>query len=367
MRLLIWASSYGQTIGGGPVLFPLLAAALAGRGHAVTVLTDRRPERLPAQETRDGVAIHRPPFRRALAGDATLIMAIRREVEALKRAIRPDLVFIPSSSYGEFFHHATTHVCPAPLVVGVQDCFPAEAFGAERMVGRTLRAAGWITACSQAVLDRTCVHLPFARPIASVIHNVVPMPPATFATTPGSAGGIVFLGRLVHQKGVDVLVAAMALLAARGRAPTLTIAGEGEERGALETAIARRGLGDRVRLIGPIAHGRAHDVLARADVVAMPSRIEPFGIVALEAAQAGRPVVASAVDGLPEVVAHGVTGLLVPPDDPAALAQAIAALLDDKARAAAMGLAARRRAADLFDWGRYVNAHEALFERLAGG
>jgi glycogen(starch) synthase len=366
MRLLIWASSYGQTIGGGPVLFPLLAAALAGRGHAVTVLTDRRPESLPAQDSRDGVCIHRPPFRRALAGDAALIMAIRRQVEALKRTIRPDLAFIPSSSYGDFFHHATAHVCPAPLVVGVQDCFPAAAFCAERTVGRNLRAAAWITACSHAVLERTAAHLPLARPIMSVIHNVVPMPPLSSVMAPGATGGIVFLGRLVRQKGADVLLAAMALLAVQGCAPALTIAGEGEERGSLEAEIAHLGLGDRVRLIGPIGHDRAHDLLARADVVAMPSRIEPFGIVALEAAQAGRPIVASGVDGLPEVVAHGVTGLLVPPDDPAALAQAIAALLDDRARAQAMGLAARRHAAALFDWTRYVDAHEALFERIAG-
>jgi glycosyltransferase involved in cell wall biosynthesis len=157
----------------------------------------------------------------------------------------------------------------------------------------------------------------------------------------------------------------MALLAARGSAPTLTIAGEGEDRAKLEADIARLGLGSRVRLVGPIAHDRAHDFLARADIVVMPSRIEPFGIVALEAAQAGRPIVASAVDGLVEVVAHGVTGLLVPPDDPAALAEAIAALMDDTARARAMGLAARRRAAALFDWSRYVDAHEALFDRIA--
>ena len=96
----------------------------------------------------------------------------------------------------------------------------------------------------------------------------------------------------------------------------------------------------------------------------MPSRIEPFGLVALEAAQLGRPVVASAVDGLPEVVVHGETGLLVPPDDPAALARAIAVLLDDPLRARALGAAARRRAETVFAWDRYVAAHEQLFEKI---
>ena len=98
----------------------------------------------------------------------------------------------------------------------------------------------------------------------------------------------------------------------------------------------------------------------------MPSKIEPFGLVALEAAQAGRAVVASAVDGLPEVVAHEQTGLLVPPGDAGALAAAIASLIDDPERAKAMGEAGRRRAASHFSWDCYVAAHEDLFRQVAG-
>ncbi|HEY2891951.1 MAG TPA: glycosyltransferase family 4 protein, partial [Dongiaceae bacterium] len=93
---------------------------------------------------------------------------------------------------------------------------------------------------------------------------------------------------------------------------------------------------------------------------------EPFGLVALEAAQAGRAVVASAVDGLPEVVVHEQTGLLVPPGDAAALAAAIASLFDNPERAKAMGEAGRRRAESHFSWDRYVTTHEGLFQQVAG-
>ena len=364
MRLLIWASSYGQTIGGVPVLAPLLAAALVQRGHAVTALTDRRPENLEARETRDGVQIHRPLFRRALAGDVTLVHEIRRDVAAIKAEAQAELVFIFSSGYGDFFHHVTERRHPAPLVVALHDCFPEASFRADAMVGRNLRAAAWVTACSAAALETARRHLPALAPISSVIHGALPMPVDPPAAPGGGRQRLAYLGRLVPQKGVDVLIAAVALLGGRFPSLRLAIAGEGDERAALEAQVVRLGLASRVEFVGALAHDAVHRFLAAADIVVMPSRAEPFGLVALEAAQMARPVVASAVQGLPEIVTHGETGLLVPPDDAPALADAIAMLLEDPARARALGAAARRRAEIKFAWGPYVDAHERLFEAI---
>jgi len=364
MRLLIWASSYGQTTGGGPVLAPLLAAALGRRGHDVTVLTDRRPEHLAPTETRDGVRVYRPLFRRALAGDVALIPAIRREVAAIKRERRPDLAFIFSSGYGEFFHHVTEGGRPVPLVVGLHDRFPEACYRADAMVARNLRAAGWVTACSRAVLETARYHLPALIPISSVIHNALPMPDEQAVRPDGAVRRLAYVGRLVRQKGVDVLIAAMKLLGDRFPALNLAIAGDGDVRPALEAQAVQLGLGTRIVFVGTLSHDAVYPFLAEADLVVMPSRIESFGLVALEAAQMARPIVASAVDGLPEVIDDGQTGLLVPPDDPAALAQAIAALLDDPQRARALGAAARRRAETLFAWDRYVGSHERLFETM---
>jgi len=92
---------------------------------------------------------------------------------------------------------------------------------------------------------------------------------------------------------------------------------------------------------------------ARGDVVVVPSRVEPFGNVAVQAMLAGRPVVASRTQGLAEIVKDGETGLLVRPDDPVALADAIAELLDDPARASALAAAGRQDAAERFGAQRY--------------
>ena len=97
----------------------------------------------------------------------------------------------------------------------------------------------------------------------------------------------------------------------------------------------------------------------------MPSRREGLPLVSIQAAQMARPVVAARVGGLPEVVVDGETGLLIDPEDSAALAQAIAFLLDHPDRATQMGQAARQRAELFFGWTRYLDSVEELYYRLA--
>jgi len=153
-------------------------------------------------------------------------------------------------------------------------------------------------------------------------------------------------GRLVRQKGFDVLLAALARLRERP-GWSLEIAGEGKLRARLERQSRRSGLGDRVRFLGPLEH--LEPFYARVDAVVVPSRYEGFCFVAVEAALSGLPVVASDVSSLREIVIDGATGRLVPPESPAALARALEGLRDDPVAACALGDAARRSAATRFD------------------
>jgi glycosyltransferase involved in cell wall biosynthesis len=98
------------------------------------------------------------------------------------------------------------------------------------------------------------------------------------------------------------------------------------------------------------------------DLFVNPSRAESFGVAALEAAASGLPVVASRVGGLPEIVAEGETGLLVPPEDPAALAEALSGLIRSPERRRELGQAARARAVERYDWQRCARAMERLYE-----
>jgi L-malate glycosyltransferase len=144
------------------------------------------------------------------------------------------------------------------------------------------------------------------------------------------------VANLKAYKGHEHLLGAAALLRARARPCTLVLAGEGEQRPQLERQARRLHLD--VRFLG--ARTEVGPLLARADVVVLPSLHEGMSNAVMEAMAAGRPVIATAVGGTPELLRD--RGILVPPGDPAALASAIDALLADPVRRASLGAAARR-------------------------
>ncbi len=175
---------------------------------------------------------------------------------------------------------------------------------------------------------------------------------------------LLVLAALVRRKGVDVLLEALTRLAAEGLRPALWVAGEGPERGALERRSEALGLAPRVRLLGQ--RGDVADLLAACDVVVLPSRREGLGVAALEAAAAGRPVVASRVGGLLEVVEDRRTGLLVPPEDPTALANALHCLLRDDALRARLGRTGAARIGKRFGVDAMTDAYEHLYREVLG-
>ena len=162
-------------------------------------------------------------------------------------------------------------------------------------------------------------------------------------------GYLLFVGRLRIRKGVEVLLAALPRLARRFPTVRLLVAGDGEHREELEARTAALGLGDsRVVFLGRAGGPRVRALLAGARALVVPSTYEGMPLVVLEAMAAGVPVVASRVSGIPEVVVDGETGWLVPPEDPAALAAALTAVLADPAAARRRGAAGKIRVAEHF-------------------
>jgi glycosyltransferase involved in cell wall biosynthesis len=162
------------------------------------------------------------------------------------------------------------------------------------------------------------------------------------------AGYLLVVGRLRLRKGVDVLLAAMPELRRQHPAARLLIAGDGEHRASLERAAATLGLGEAVSFLGRADAARVHRLLRGAAALVVPSIYEGMPLVVLEAMEAAVPVVASRVSGIPEVVEDGRTGWLVPPEEPASLAAALAAALDDPAEARRRGAAGRQRLEQCF-------------------
>ena len=175
---------------------------------------------------------------------------------------------------------------------------------------------------------------------------------------------VFFAGRHVYDKGVDVLVEAARILLSKRQDVKFIIAGDGPMRLHLMWLASTYGLGDKIYFTGRLSDEELYRAYKLADMVVIPSRYEPFGIVALEAMASGRPVVASRVGGLSEVVVDGETGILVQPGDPYSLAQAIEVLLDNPQLAREMGARGRRRVEELYRWGKVVRFLERIYQRV---
>lgn len=198
----------------------------------------------------------------------------------------------------------------------------------------------------------------FAQDDFEVVHyGIVPGPEPAPATS--DAPRVAVVGRLVPIKGHETLLRAVA--ASRRELPGLEveIAGSGPLDAELRARARALSLDGVVRFLGHVPGAGA--VLERALVVAVPSHGEGFGMVALEAMERGRAVVASAVGGLPEIVAPGETGLLVSPGDADALAAALVELVGNADRARAFGAAGRRRALAVFSQERCTERTDALY------
>jgi glycosyltransferase involved in cell wall biosynthesis len=208
----------------------------------------------------------------------------------------------------------------------------------------------------------------------SVMHNAV-IPDKGGAVTPiaaapwpdcqhdGAGPLIGVIGRLSSEKGVDVFLRACSLLRDRGVSFSAVLVGEGPDRPQLEALRDSLGLGDSVRFLGSITNVAA--VYQRIDLLVIPSRSEGLPNVLLEAISAGRPVVATRVGAIPEVVDDPLVGSLVAPGSPEALASAIAATLSSAPDPAAA--ASRERVADRYSLDRRVEAHVALYDSVLAG
>ena len=176
-----------------------------------------------------------------------------------------------------------------------------------------------------------------------------------------------FVGKLVERKGVHILIDALGVMASRGdQVPRLVIAGIGEMRDQLERSATELGLAERVMFVGKVPHDEVAWYMAAGDVFVLPSYSEGLPTVACEALNCGVPMVATAVDGTPEIVRHEETGLLVPAGDASALADALARITQDHALRRRLAETAARVGREEFTWDANARKTAALYERVVG-
>jgi glycogen(starch) synthase len=367
MRILFWSELYWPYIGGAEIFAARLMAALRDRAEFL-VLTSHHDRELPDEDVHESIPIRRLPFRAAIGGrDVKSFVRAVRETAAIKRAFAPDVIHMNAVGPSALFHLRTMDASDAPLVVTLQqEVLASQAGGAATLLGQVLDAAARAIGCSQAVLDQLRTAHPNLAARSSRIYNGVDRPLLAPASLPDPPH-LLCLGRLVPAKGFDVALRAFALLANTHAGARFTIAGDGAAREELVILASDLGIGDRVAFTGWIDPDDVPRLLNDASVVVMPSRREGLPIVAVQAAFMARPIVATAVGGLPEVVVDGSTGTIVPGEDPAALAGAISSLVSDRSHATAMGARGREHVETVLDWERTVQSYHDVYRELAKG
>lgn len=378
------SSSYHPYAGGVEEHVRHVARELTERGHAVVVWTVDRGEHLGTQ-TVDGVRVHYLPAplparsgRALLRYAADFPYAWRRWVTA-HREFQPDVLHVqcfgPNGLYALGLHHRFG----TPLVVSSH----GETFADDHAVfdrsallragmRRSLTRASVVTGCSRYVLDD--LRDRFNSPPGLVVPNGVDLRPGPAPQLPGSGDRtddtlptttrpyVFAVGRLGRMKGFDLLIDAFAETGL-GHELDLVIGGDGDQRDALATQAHRLGLSGQIHLVGRLDPDDVALHMAGATTVVVPSRMEAFGIVALEAWRSGAPLIMSSRGGGPDLVSDEVDGILVDPTVPTDLADAIRRVCSDTGLRASLSRNGRGRVGQ-YTWAASARAYEDIYEAL---
>jgi glycosyltransferase involved in cell wall biosynthesis len=212
----------------------------------------------------------------------------------------------------------------------------------------------WLLSVRPELAETTCT-----------IHNGLPVSDAPVVPLPWSPPTLMYVGRVEAQKRLDVLLRAFAQLVETHPDVRLKIVGAGTESGSVAELARSLGLQHRVELLGRVELDEVPRLLDEATVAVLSSDFEGLPMALLEAARQGRPTVATAVGGVPELVLDGHTGLLVDRDSPQAFARAVATLLDDRPLAERFGRAARARFTAEFSLDACADAYDRLYHEVA--
>ncbi len=364
MHILHLYKDYYPVLGGIENHIRLLAEAQVRRGHQVTVLVTNRAGAQTVEEDLSGVHVIKAG-RLATVASTPLSPALPR----LLRAEQPDLIHLQSPyPVGEIAHYLVSR--KRPYVVSYQADINRLSQRVIMLAYRPLFIS--ILRGARAVLATSpnfAANSPYLRRVAERIVTVPlgvdtqrfsPRRPARAANPPT----LLFVGQLRHYKGVEDLLHALALMPQPAR-PRLLLSGHGPMRGKWEALSQSLNLAGEVTFLGNVPDTDLPALYRSADIFILPStsRAESFGMVLVEAMASGLPCITTEIgSGNSYVVQDGVTGLVVPPRDPRALAAAITRLTDDAALRARLGAAGVQRARSEFSVDKMVERVEAVYK-----
>lgn len=336
------------------------ANGLQASGHEVHVISQHKE----IEAFSSGVEIHSFPFRGSL-GYFTMVPGVRK----LLRLLKPDIV---NAHYASGYATTARLVQYRPWLLSVWGSdvydFPHKSPVHRRLVRKNILAADAVASTSHCMAQQTRTIAPKVGPIAITPFGVDPAAYQGLTPIAQAQSGRWVIGTvkaMAHKYGIDTLMKAFALLLrkfALTNAPLaaklhLRLVGDGPQMAEFKQLARHLGISAQVEFLGRVPHAQVPEILAGMDIFVALSRLdsESFGVAVIEAGAAGRPVVVSDAGGLPEVTMHGVTGVVVPRDDPQAAADAIENLILHPDLRISMGNAAQQHVARHYSWPACIN------------
>jgi len=370
MRILYWTSGFWPRIGGIETHSLTLVTALKQRGHQCVVITNQDLPSWQQQTNYAGITIHRYPFKAALQKNTmTLTGKILRDIKQMIAEFKPEVIHLNLGiSAHIFFYNFIKKCINVPTVLTLhgllclEQAYKKQIDSVKRYTS-LFNTCAWITTVSKALIDELEIYLPINQYNITYIHNSLPSLPLQPQPLSFKPNKIFCVGRLTYEKGFEVAIAAFAILKKTIPHVEMTIVGDDDEMANLQRLVNTLQLEASINFLGMVPQRDVLPLINEATLVIVPSHYEAFGVIALEAAMLAKPVIASKVGGLKEIIEHGKTGLLVEKNNIAAFSKAMVDLLSNPNKTTDMGLAAREHVIENFSVRQMVTRYESVYSQ----
>lgn len=363
MKILFWTDGFWPRFGGMETQSIQFVNGMQKRGHQYIVVAHKDFENWKEEDNYNGILIKRFDFNMIQKRDLKILRQIQNYLEWINNHFRPDIVHLNGCvgwSPWSFLLFKTMLRLPVILTVHAPFYYQNET---NPLIEKIANFATEICCVSNWVVTEMEKLVPTVKNKLRLIYNGLPTPETVPTPLAFSPPKLLIIGRFTEEKGFDTAIRAFFLLKKKQNNTLLIIAGDGANQTLLKHLVAELGLTKCVQFTGSKTRDEIFVLINQATIVVVPSYFETFGLVALEAMQMRRPVIASRVGGLQELIVDKETGLLVPPHDPLVLSQAIEDLLSQPDKAIEMGINGYNRSLK-FSLDQHVEKYESLQKKL---
>ena len=364
MKIIYWTELFLPDISGVSILGQNLLPEMQKRGFEFTIITSHGKHNVPDLDEFNNIPIYRFNFHTSLINkDFGKINEIVDRLNRINQEFKPDLVHLNSSEPSLFYYnHCKLKHIPKILTIHL---FIKEIHNTNALFQRILKDANWVTAVSSETLIEIQKTSPQLSDHSTHINNAINTPLIEPMSIHQFRNKLLFIGRLAPGKGVEIALKALSIIKKERPQIKLIIAGDGPEMNNLKNLSIKYGLTNTASFLGEVSPSEIPKLINSTFLVIVPSiEAEQSSIVSLQAGIMERPVVASNVRGLREVIKDNLTGLLVPNSDHNDLANKVLYLLNHPKIAEKLGKAARKRITSDYNFNDCLNKYEKIYRRI---